>query len=241
MRGELRVGTSGWHYLHWRQVFYPGGLKPSGFLEFYARHFDTVEINNSFYRLPSREVFEGWAEQVPAGFLFAVKASRYITHIKKLKDPEEPIARLFSRAEGLGDKMGPSLFQLPPAWKRDVARLEACVASLPRGRRVAFEFREPSWFDPSVYEVLKRAGCALCVASSRRRPSVREVTAPFSFVRFHGGRSLDSHYTGNELRSWAAWVEELLASGIDVYAYFNNDARGFAVRDAFRFKELLSA
>ncbi len=240
MRGELRVGTSGWHYPHWRETFYPAGMATEDFLAFYAAHFNTVELNNSFYQLPSRENFTSWAERVPADFLFAVKASRYLTHRKKLKDPEQPLSRLLENAAGLGSKLGPVLFQLPPKWRANPTRLAAFVGILPRSHRYVFEFRDPSWLTEEVYGILREAGCALCVASSPHFPEERRITADFLFLRFHGGKELyGSDYSRAELRDYARWAAPALERGMDVYAYFNNDAQGYAIGNALEFRGLL--
>jgi len=239
---ELRVGTSGWHYEHWRGVFYPPELRTAEWLSHYASHFDTVEINNSFYQLPSRETFQSWAREVPPGFLFAVKASRFITHMKKLKDPSGSLRLFMDNSAGLGRHRGPILFQLPPRWKANPSRLSEFVAALPPGNRYAFEFRDPSWFCPQVYRILEEANCALCAASSPSFPEVRRATADFAFLRFHGGRILyGSKYSRKELAEWAAYAVDLLDQGRDVYAYFNNDAFGYAVEDARLFRRLCRA
>lgn len=236
---ELRVGTSGWHYRHWRDIFYPSDLDTRDWLAFYARHFDTVEINNSFYRLPSREVFVSWREKAPPGFTFTVKANRFITHVKRLNDPRESLSRFFLNMEGLGDKLGPILFQLPPRWKANPARLQEFIGVLPPGYRYAFEFRDPSWFLPEIYRLLEDANCALCAASSPAFPEVRRATADFAFLRFHGGKILyGSKYSGEELADWASYARRLLQEGRDVYAYFNNDACGYALEDARAFLHL---
>ncbi|MBC7229940.1 MAG: DUF72 domain-containing protein [Actinobacteria bacterium] len=236
---ELRVGTSGWHYPHWKGVFYPEGLRGGEWLPFYASRFDTVEINNSFYRLPGREVFSSWARVAPPGFLFAVKASRYITHMKKLREAEDALAVFLENSSALGDKLGPILFQLPPRWKRDAARLAGFTAMLPPEHRYAFEFREASWLHEETYRVLEERGIALCIADSPSFPRSRRVTAPFAFLRFHGGTVLyGSRYSRQELRGWASFARSLLERGIDVYAYFNNDAHGYALEDAALFREL---
>jgi uncharacterized protein YecE (DUF72 family) len=236
----LRVGTSGWHYPHWKDVFYPPGVTQAEWLRFFSEYFDTVEINNSFYRLPSREVFEGWAKDVPKSFLFAVKASRYITHYKKLSDPQEPLDRFMKNATGLEQKLGPILFQLPPRWRSNPARLQAFIQFLPDGYRYAFEFRDDSWMNEEIFALLKAFNCALCVADSPQRPGTRLITADFSFLRFHGGR-LAGKYSRGELQEWAAFAGEILADGKDAYAYFNNDAHGFAVQNAATFRELVVA
>lgn len=239
---EFRVGTSGWHYEHWREIFYPSALKREEWLRYYARRFDTVEINNSFYRLPDRSAFAAWAEKVPRGFSFAVKASRYITHMKKLESSGAALTRLLENASGLGEKLGPVLFQLPPRWKANASRLEKFVASLPGGGRYAFEFRDESWLTDDIYHILENANCAACIADSPSFPRTRRVTADFVFLRFHGGGDLyRSGYTPKELRKWAAFSRPLLRDGLDVYAYFNNDALGYAPRDAAVFRELLAS
>lgn len=237
---EIRVGTSGWHYQHWRGVFYPSDLNPRDWLSFYARRFDTVEINNSFYRLPSLETFASWREKVPPGFTFAVKANRFITHVRRLNEPREALAKFFQSAEGLGDRLGPILFQLPPRWKADPERLRLFVRALPSGYRYAFEFRDPSWFKPEIYHILEESGCALCAASSPSFPEMRRATADFAFLRFHGGKILyGSKYSREELADWAAYARLLLEEGKDVYAYFNNDAFGYALEDARDFISLV--
>jgi len=237
---ELRVGTSGWHYKHWREVFYPSDLKTGDWLGYYSGSFDTVEINNSFYRLPSRANFESWAEQVPPGFVFAVKASRFITHVKKLKEPQEPITRLIENAEGLRGKLGPILFQLPPRWKKNASRLEGFLEALPAQHRYVFEFRDETWLHDDVYGMLEAANNALCIASSPTFPQSRRVTADFAFLRFHGGEDLyASKYPRKELKDWSVFAASLLEEGRDVYAYFNNDAFGYALENAKTFRRLI--
>jgi uncharacterized protein YecE (DUF72 family) len=239
MAAELRVGTSGWHYEHWREVFYPLGLPARRWLQYYAEAFDTVEINNSFYRLPSEKTFASWREKVPEGFLFAVKASRFITHIKRLKGCEEPLALFLRHAACLGDKLGPILFQLPPRFRADKGLLSAFLELLPAQNRYVFEFRDESWFNPAIYRVLEERECALCVASSPNYHEERIVTARFTFLRFHGGKVLyGSNYSHEELEDWADFACGLIFEGIDVYAYFNNDAYGYAVANAAAFKQL---
>ncbi len=241
MPGKLYVGTSGWDYSHWREVFYPAGMAPEDYLAFYAAHFNTVELNNSFYRLPTREGFLAWGGKVPNDFVFAVKASRYITHRKKLKDPQPSVERLMLNAQGLGQKLGPVLFQLPPKWHANLERLREFVRVLPPSHRYAFEFRDPSWLTDEVFELLRVCGCALCVASSPSFPEERRVTADFLFLRFHGGKELyGSDYSRHELRDYARWARPELEAGKDLYAYFNNDARGYAISNALEFRELLA-
>jgi len=237
--GELRIGTSGWIYRHWKGRFYPADLSPRRYLEYYAEHFCTVELNSPFYRLPSRKTFEGWRERTPEGFVFAVKANRTITHLKKLKDTEKEVESFFSAVRGLGEKLGPILFQLPPSLRKDRARLEGFLTKLPPGR-YAFEFRHPSWFCDEIYELLREKGIALCVADSPRFPCVRLVTSSLLYVRLHGSTKLyASCYTEEELRDWASFIREHLTQG-DAFIYFDNDYAAYAVQNAKELEEILS-
>ncbi|MFI8534342.1 DUF72 domain-containing protein [Streptomyces aquilus] len=235
------VGTSGWQYKDWRGALYPAGCPMRRWLEEYAAHFPTVEINNAFYRLPSRENFAAWRERVPADFVVAVKASRYLTHIKRLKDPEEPVHRLMSHAEGLGARLGPVLLQLPPTLKADARLLDACLACFPSGTRVAVEPRHASWWTPEVREVLESRSAALCWADVCARPvTPLWRTADWGYVRFHEGRAKDwPRYGRRSLETWAARVEDTWSAGEDVYAYFNNDPNAAAVENARTFETLL--
>lgn len=239
---ETRIGTSGWHYDHWRGVFYPGDAPPDSWLQRYADRFDTVEINNSFYQLPERETLEAWRGQVPAGFCFAVKGSRYMTHRKKLSDPEEPVDRFTQRTSALGGTLGPVLFQLPPHWHVDVARMEAFLAALPDGRRHAMEFRDDSWHTDDVYAVLEAHGVAFCVFDLAGRTSPKPVTADFVYIRLHGpvDPAYQGSYDARSLAGWAGAISSWRASGRDVYCYFNNDAEGHAPKDAARLREMLA-
>lgn len=243
MEGEmqsLRIGTSGWTYNHWLGVFYPEDLPKSRWLEHYCRHFDTVEINCSFYRLPREATFSNWRKRAPEGFIFAVKASRYITHVKRLSEIEESLELFLSRAELLGEKLGPILFQLPPRFKADPERLERLLSLLPEGLKAAFEFRDESWFCREIYELLERHNAALCIADSPKFPRAFEVTADFSYFRLHGSKKLyASRYTREELEGWASIIREHLRSGLDVYVYFDNDAFGYAVENALELKGML--
>jgi uncharacterized protein YecE (DUF72 family) len=239
----LLVGTSGWQYAHWRDVLYPTGLPQRLWLERYAECFDTVENNNAFYRLPSREVFEGWRERTPPGFLTAVKASRYLTHIKRLKDPEEPVDRLMNAAGGLGDKLGPILVQLPPTLQVEVERLDRCLRRFPDRVRVAVEPRHPSWWTDEVRDVLVRNGAALCWADRLGRPlTPLWRTADWGYLRFHEGAATPwPEYGDQALRSWVRRLAETWDDREDAYVYFNNDPGGAAVRDAARFAEFARA
>ncbi len=239
--GTARVGTSGWSYRHWRDRFYPRGLPQSRWLEHYSSAFGTVELNSPFYRLPERRTFESWAGRVPGDFLFAVKASRYITHVKRARGVAEPLGAMLDRYAGLDEKLGPILFQFPPDWSLDLARLEELLEAVPDGYRCAYEFRDPSWFAQETYARLERHGAALCIADSTRFPKAIEVTAPFTYIRMHGSdRPYGSKYSERELRLWASRIaRDFAGAGLDVYVYFNNDAYGYAVDNALRLKELL--
>ncbi|MET8160542.1 DUF72 domain-containing protein [Sphaerisporangium sp. NPDC005289] len=239
----LLVGTSGWQYKHWRDVLYPAGLPQRVWLERYAECFGTVENNNAFYRLPARETFESWRDRTPDGFVMAVKASRFLTHIKRLKDPEEPVQRLMDAAEGLGPKLGPVLVQLPPNLKADPERLDACLARFPRHVRVAVEPRHDSWWTGAVREVLTAHDAALCWADVLGRPvTPLWRTAGWGYLRLHQGRAHPwPSYGDASLRSWLHRLGERWTSGDDVYVYFNNDPGGAAVRNAVRFADLARA
>ena len=232
-RAGARVGCSGWVYKHWRGDFYPSDLPQSRWFEHYAATFDTVEINNSFYRLPERETFAAWACRAPARFLFAVKASRFLTHMKKLKDPEEPIDRLFTRMRALGEHLGPVLYQLPPGFKADRQRLAHFLAALPRDAQHVIEFRDPSWYAGEIFALLERYRVALCLHDMPGSATGRERVGPLVYVRFHGSTvKYGGGYPGDRLRSWAGWLNAQRDAGVDVYAYFNNDGGGHAPRDA---------
>jgi uncharacterized protein YecE (DUF72 family) len=238
--GGARVGCSGWQYKHWRGEFYPPDLPQTQWFEYYAARFDTVEINNSFYRLPERSTFISWARRAPVRFVFAVKASRFLTHRKKLKDPEEPIDRLFTRMRGLGPHLGPVLYQLPPNFRADIERLRAFVALLPRDARHVIEFRDPGWYTAEVFTVLERAGVALCLHDMPGSATGLMRVGPFVYARFHGsGARYGGGYPRDRLESWATWLDDQRCAGADVYAYFNNDMGGHAPRDAVTLRGLV--
>jgi len=234
------VGCSGWEYKHWRGDFYPLDVPKTRWFEYYAARFDTVEINNTFYRLPEQSTFAAWAARAPSGFIFAIKASRFLTHMKKLKDPEEPLDRLFSRMRPLKNHLGPVLYQLPPGWKLDRERLEHFLQELPAGVRHVLEFRDPSWYADDVKTMLARHGVSLCLHDMRGSATGRERVGPIVYVRFHG---TSGHYNGgypdDRLGAWAEWLNAQRAKGADVYAYFNNDVGGHASRDAVTLRRFL--
>lgn len=232
----VRVGCSGWNYADWREVLYPKGLPTSRWLERYAEVFDTVEVNNTFYRLPSRDAVARWVEQTPDSFLFTVKASRFLTHMKRLTDMGRGVERFYERIEPLADspKMGPVLWQLPESFRRDDERLAQALQGLPPGRH-CFEFRHPSWFEGDVYALLREHGVALVIGDHPERQfQSHEMTAGWTLVRFHyGHRGRGGNYSNAELDTWkrriAAWHRR-----VEVLAYFNNDWNGYAVRNAQR-------
>lgn len=233
------IGTSGWQYAHWRDVLYPRDLPTSRWLEHYAEAFRTVEVNNTFYRLPEAEVFERWARRTPPGFVFALKMSRFLTHLHRLKDPEEPVERFLDRARALGGKLGPVLLQLPPQMAVAVERLDDTLAVFPPRLRVAVELRAPSWDTPAVRRVLERHDAALCLVDRRGPLEPLWRTASFGYVRFHEG-ARGPGYSRGELAAWAKRITSLFGDS-DVYVYFNNDWGGCAVRDARTLPEELES
>jgi uncharacterized protein YecE (DUF72 family) len=239
---QIRIGCSGWQYRHWSGAFYPAGLPQSRWFAHYALTFDTVEINNSFYRLPDAETFARWREQAPRQFLYAVKASRFLTHMKKLKDPDDPLARFFERARHLGPHLGPVLYQLPPRWPLNLERLDGFLRALPHGYAHVMEFREPSWYDDRVFERLRDYKVALCLHDMHGSATGRMDVGPFVYVRFHFGTSkYGGRYEDRRLDGWADWLAARVFDGKSVFAYFNNDAGGHAPQDAVRLRTRLHA
>jgi uncharacterized protein YecE (DUF72 family) len=230
------IGTSGWQYRDWRGRFYAADTPVRAWLEAYAARFATVESNNAFYRLPEQRTFEDWARRTPDDFVMAVKVSRFLTHIKRLADPEEPVDRFLSRSRGLASKLGPVLIQLPPQLHRDAGRLEATLDEFPAGIRVAVEFRHPSWFTDEIRAILVDHAAALCLADRRRPLTPIWRTADWTYVRFHEGRARPRPCFGRvALATWARRLAETWSPDEDIYAYFNNDHRACAPRDAARF------
>ena len=236
----IRIGTSGWHYQHWRENFYPPGEPPN--LLRYAERFDTVEINNSFYRLPSAETFQAWRDKTQPGFLFAVKASRFITHMKKLTDPEGSFEKFFAAVAHLGPKLGPILFQLPPRWRCNAGRLEEFLTVIAhRGLRCAFEFRNETWFGPEIQEILARHNAAFCIYDIAQRRSPLPTTADFVYIRLHGpeAAAYAGSYSDEVLAEWADRIRDWRSQGRDVFCYFDNDQKAYAAGDALRLKAML--
>jgi uncharacterized protein YecE (DUF72 family) len=233
-KGKIRVGTSGWLYRHWRGTFYPKGVTQKEEFNYYSLFFNTVELNNPFYRLPGRETFENWRKNSKDDFLYIVKASRYITHMKKLKDTEEALQIFLNNCDGLEEKLGPILFQLPPGWQLNTERFETFLENLPKGYRFAFEFRNPTWYDGSVYKLLKKYKCAFCIYQLAGHMSPIEVTADFVYLRLHGPtkNKYQGSYDFYTLRAWAEKSREWQSAGKDVYIYFDNDDSGYAAFNA---------
>jgi uncharacterized protein YecE (DUF72 family) len=236
---RIHIGTSGWVYPHWRGVFYPESLPEPDWLAHYAHHLSSVEVNRSFYRLPSAAQFAAWRQETPAGFVFAVKASRYITHMKKLSAPEATLPPLLAAVAALEEKLGPLLFQLPPRWRADTGRLQAFLEALPSGVRAAFEFRDPGWHSDAVLDLLARHHAAFCIFELAGFESPRTVTADFVYLRLHGpGAAYCGRYGQGALAGWADWLcrQEVAAA----YVYFDNDQAAHAVQDALELKAMLA-
>jgi len=237
----IYIGTSGFHYAHWRGPFYPEKFPAARMLEFYAQHFDTVELNNTFYRLPVESGLEQWRASTPAGFRFAAKGSRYLTHMKKLTDTGPGIEKFFDRVDRLGKKLGPVVWQLPPWWEANAARLDAFLGALPPRHRYAFELRNPTWHNAEIYRILRRHNTAFCIFEIAGMFSGLELTANFTYVRLHGPEgAYQGKYSGRALREWAeralAWDRDLRA----VYIYFDNDQAGYAAENALELKRLVA-
>ncbi len=239
MSQQIRIGTSGWNYRHWSGRFYPSGMPSVEWFAHYAAVFDTVEINNTFYRQPAADTFDRWRTQAPKGFVYAVKANRYLTHMKKLKDPAEPLERFLWGTRRLKRHLGPILYQLPPNWNKDLTRLRHFVRLLPGELTHVIEFRNRDWLAEDTYQLLAEHRVCLCIHDMFRRHP-RRLTGPAVYVRFHGaGRKYGGKYRPGRLESWADWIRTV-ARKRPVYVYFNNDEKGYAVRDALCLIEILN-
>ena len=236
-KGTARIGTSGYHYNHWRGVFYPEELPKPQWLSYYARHFDTVEINNTFYHLPSAAAFDSWKKQAPHGFCYAVKFNRYGTHFMRLKEPRSTLGNFLTVTKRLKQTLGPILVQLPPHWTVNAERLDQFLAAAPRPLRFAVEFRDERWLCAEIFEILDNHHAALCIHDMIKNHP-RRVTAQWTYLRYHG-----DHYSGSyskqQLSKEANWMNRQLAAGIDVFAYFNNDAQGYAIQNAQELRSLI--
>ena len=232
-RGTIRIGCSGWNYRHWRGLFYPEKMPVKDWLAFYAEHFSTVEINNSFYRLPSPETFDKWRDQAPEGFCYAVKANRFLTQAKKLKDGRAMLDWMLPPIRHLGSKLGPILFQLPPRFKINLERLEAFLNALPKDLTPVFEFREKSWLTEETLALLDRHGASFCIHDMPGSATPRWVAGRIAYVRFHGGEGkYRGRYSDKDLLDWSRWMADQARQGRNVWAYFNNDVDAHAIHDA---------
>jgi uncharacterized protein YecE (DUF72 family) len=233
-KGKIYIGTSGWSYRHWKGRFYPQGVRAAEEFDFYSLFFDTVELNNPFYRLPSKQTFESWYEKSKDGFLYVVKASRFITHMKKLKDVKAALDLFLDHCNLLREKLGPILFQLPPGWLLNKDRLREFLAQLPQGYRFVFEFRNPSWYTEEVYQLLEKYNCAFCIYQLAGHMSPMVTTAGWVYIRLHGPtkNKYQGSYDFRTLREWASRCIEWRRSGKDVYVYFDNDDSGYAAFNA---------
>ncbi len=232
-RGSLFIGTSGWSYPHWKGSFYPSALKAREHFPYYAAVFNTVEINNSFYRSPSPETYIQWGKAVPPGFMYSIKANRYFTHLKKLDVTRQELLEFLEPAQLLGTKLGPVLFQLPPRWSLNLSRLEQFISNLPPSLRYTIEFRDSSWYDSRVYALLTRSNIAFCIYELNRHQSPLIVSADFVYIRLHGpGAKYQGSYTLQQLEVWRDNITAWLTAGKDVYIYFDNDEKGYAPSNA---------
>jgi uncharacterized protein YecE (DUF72 family) len=238
---RIRIGCSGWNYRHWRERFYPRDLPVRRWFAFYAEHFDTVEINNSFYRLPSAETFDKWRDQAPPGFRYAVKANRFLTQAKKLKDCEEPLERMMAPVRRLGPTLGPILFQLPPRFRINLERLESFLQLLPKDVANVFEFRDKSWLVPETLDLLHRYGASFCVHDMAGSATERRAVGPVAYVRFHGGvGKYWGRYPDEALLGWTDWIVGQARQGRPVWCYFNNDIDAHAIEDAQTLKAMVA-
>jgi uncharacterized protein YecE (DUF72 family) len=238
-KGNLFIGTSGWSYKHWKGNFYPADLKAADQFDWYKKHFDTVELNNSFYHLPDIKTFKNWKKNTPGDFIFAVKASRFITHMKKLKVDKESLRLFFYHAGKLDEKLGCVLFQLPPKWKINIDRFKSFLAALPKKYRYSFEFRDHTWYNEDVYTVLAEFNAAFCIYELAGHYSPEKITADFVYTRLHGpGNKYQGNYSDTTLALWASKISKWKNKGKDVYIYFDNDQHGYAAFNAIKLKEL---
>lgn len=238
---DIRIGTSGWSYNHWYGRFYPEELAKNKWFEYYAEHFDTVEVNNTFYQLPREITFENWRKKAPKNFLYTVKANRYITHIKRLKDTSAELKRFFERANLLKQKLGPVLYQLPPSMHKDLDLLGSFIRLLPKRTAAVFEFRHKSWYSEDTFKLLGKSSVGFCIHDMPDVQSPRIVTGKIIYIRFHGSTGRYSgNYSKSAIQRWADWLTEQVKAVPNIFAYFNNDLGGYAVRNAKQLKELLN-
>jgi len=236
----IHIGTSGWNYNHWKGVFYPDKISSDEMLSYYITQFNTLEINGTFYRLPSPKTLKHWKNTVPDHFIFSVKASRYITHMKKLNDPAESIKKFFDRVPLLGKKLGPILFQLPPHWHKNTGRLKTFIEALPDEYPYTFEFRDETWFDEDILKLLSEKNAAFCIYELGGKESPIHITSDFIYIRLHGpGEKYQGNYTKKQLESWAVKFKSWVDQGKEIYCYFDNDYEGRAPQNARLLIDLL--
>lgn len=240
VKNPIYIGTSGWNYDHWKGAFYQEDLPDEKLLEYYCDKFKTVEINNTFYQLPEKKILIKWKDTVPDDFVFSVKASRYITHMKNLKDPEDSLPSFLRRIDVLGDKLGPILFQLPPKWDLNIERIEKFIKALSSDYRYAFEFRDSNWFDDRIYEALEKRNLSFCIYEMQQKKSPQKITSNSVYIRLHGP---DGKYKGKYdkeyLKKWAEKIKNWGKDGKEVYLYFNNDQSGYAPQNAMELLDIL--
>ncbi|MFW6137915.1 MAG: DUF72 domain-containing protein [Spirochaetota bacterium] len=237
---DIHIGTSGWHYHHWVGPFYPAGTPKNQMLQYYRGFFHTVELNNTFYQSPKQKTLAQWKNTVGQDFVFSVKASRFITHMKKLKNPRQPVERFIELVRVLENSLGPILFQLPPRWKANPERLEAFLKELPEGYRYAFEFRDHSWYQPGIYQLLKAYNASFCIYHLDYHLSPLEVTSELVYIRLHGpDGSYRGQYDDSTIASWTSRIWEWAGEGKQVYCYFDNDEAGYAAQDAMRLEKMV--
>jgi uncharacterized protein YecE (DUF72 family) len=238
---KIHIGTSGWKYKHWQGgIFYPPELKETDELSFYTGIFKTVELNNSFYHLPDPKTFKQWGKSVPANFIFSVKASRYITHMKKLNETGEALSLFLKHARQLKEHLGPILFQLPPKWKINIERFELFIKKLPKKFRYTFEFRNPTWYHQDIYDLLKKYNCAFCIYELDHHQSPIITTADFIYIRLHGPEGkYNGSYSNQQLKEWAKRCRNWSKSGKEVFIYFDNDQKGYAANNAQSLQTLI--
>ncbi|MCF7888205.1 MAG: DUF72 domain-containing protein [Candidatus Omnitrophica bacterium] len=237
---RIHIGTSGWHYKHWANKFYPKNLKLAQFFDYYLEKLNTVEINNSFYQLPKKSTLQQWNKKAPKNFIFSIKASRYITHLKKLKDPKESTKKFFKAIKPLGKKIGPILFQLPLAWKLNAERLENFLKILPKDYKYSFEFRNQQWFDNKVYRLLEKYNAAFCIYDLAGNLSPKKVTADFIYIRLHGpGEAYQGDYSKRKLKNWAKQFSHWQKKKKEVFCYFDNDQAAYAAKNALELQDIV--
>jgi uncharacterized protein YecE (DUF72 family) len=241
MSGQIRIGCSGWNYRHWRETFYPKGMPQRLWFDHYSATFDTVEINNSFYRLPKAETFDKWREQAPPGFCYAVKANRFITQAKKLKDCAEPMQRMLEPFRHLGDRLGPILYQLPPSLRLNLDRLREFLDLVPGDLTHVFEFRHKSWYTEEMLALLDARGVSFCAHDMQGSASPRRAAGPIAYVRFHGtAGKYWGRYPDETLLGWTDWIADQARGGRDVWCYFNNDIHAHAIGDALTLRSMVA-